>query len=158
MFTIADIYNIAIQIEKNGEREYKKAALKSSLPELRELYTWMAEQEGLHADWFARIMLEKPEQSKSQQELNKMGREMLQKIIRESHFPVEEKELEEITDPIDAVNFAILQEKETIDLYQFISSLVEDNDVKADLQKIVIEEEGHITILDKMRHDIGGTQ
>ncbi|MBM9519282.1 ferritin family protein [Desulforhopalus vacuolatus] len=158
MFTIADIYNIAIQVEKNGEKEYEKAAIKTSLPKLRELYTWMAQQEGLHANWFAQLMLEKPEQSKSQQELNTMGREMLQKIIRESHFPVEEKELEEITDPLDAVNFAILQEKETITLYQFIFSLVEDREVKTDLQKIVAEEEGHITILEKMRRDLGGDQ
>ncbi len=158
MFTIADIYNIAIQVEKNGEKEYKKAALKTSLPKLKEVYTWMAKQEGLHANWFTRLMREKPDQSKSQQELNEMGREMLQTIIRESHFPVEEKELEEITDPVDAINFAILQEKETITLYQFLSSLVEDDDVKADLQEIVAEEEGHITILKQMRCDLGEDQ
>ncbi len=154
MFTIADIYNIAIQIERNGEREYKKAAEKTDDPELSRLYSWMSTEEKAHAEWFARMLREKPVESSSRRELDEMGREMLQKIISDSSFPVDEKELQEITDPLEAVDFARFQEQETIDLYEFLSSLIEDEEVRADLRLIIEEEQEHIRTLSRMRAGI----
>ena len=45
MFTVADIREIAVQIEKNGEAAYRAAAQLISDSAVSEIFTWMAEEE-----------------------------------------------------------------------------------------------------------------
>jgi rubrerythrin len=52
MFTIADIRHIAIQIEKNGEETYRKAASEATDPDIGQILGKMADDEKRHAQWF----------------------------------------------------------------------------------------------------------
>ena len=45
MFTINEILNMAIQIEKNGEAVYRKSIEQISDPKLVSLLEWMADEE-----------------------------------------------------------------------------------------------------------------
>ena len=87
MFTIADIRDIAIQIEKNGEKSYREAARKAADPEIAEIFNWMADEEKRHAQWFETIESE-AELTEEQQELEKMGRRLLQEMVEgQTFFP-----------------------------------------------------------------------
>lgn len=149
MYTIADIYNIAIQIERNGEREYKKAAQKTDNEKMKALYTRMAKQEGEHASWFAKLLLQKPERNLNERELNEVSRNMLQDIIKDAKFPINGKDLDEIDNPAEALQFSIALEEDTIAFYQFLSDLIEDNETKKELQQIIQEEQSHAESLRK---------
>jgi len=52
LFTINEILDIAIRLEKNGEAVYRNAIDKISNPTLISLLEWMAAEESNHAKWF----------------------------------------------------------------------------------------------------------
>ena len=53
MFSSREIFDLAIQIEKNGETFYRDALKQISNPSLRSLLQWLADQEVKHREWFA---------------------------------------------------------------------------------------------------------
>ena len=55
MFSLKDIIDIAVQIERNGERVYRNAALKIENPSLRSLLLSLAGDETQHAKWFEEL-------------------------------------------------------------------------------------------------------
>ncbi len=144
MFTIADIYTIAIQIERNGEQEYRQAAQQAEDMAMKKLYLEMAEQEAEHAAWFARLLKNAPQQNIEEEDLGEFGAKMLQDIVKNAQFPVEGKRLDEIENPQEAMQFSIALEEDTITFYQFISDLLEDKEAKKELQQIIAEERLHV--------------
>ncbi len=58
MFTIKEILDMAIRIEKNGEVVYRNAIEKISNPALVSLLKWMADEEVNHAKWFSKLKQE----------------------------------------------------------------------------------------------------
>ena len=74
MFTMADIREIAVQIERNGEDAYRKAAESVSDSALSEIFKWMAEEEKVHRAFFSTIESSEPI-SEEQRELEVMGRQ-----------------------------------------------------------------------------------
>ena len=49
MFTAGEVFDLAIQVEANGERYYRFAQSRVIRDRLRELLTWLADQEVQHA-------------------------------------------------------------------------------------------------------------
>ncbi len=60
MFTIGDIRNIAIQIERNGEETYREASKVAKDSDVVEMLVWMADEEQRHAKWFSDLRSAKP--------------------------------------------------------------------------------------------------
>ena len=102
MFTIGDIRNIAVQIEENGEKTYRKAASLAATEQVAAIFEWMADEEQRHARWFARLRAKKVLTAK-QREIEDMGRMLLQDMIRGNTFLLDEKELKNAQDMQDAV-------------------------------------------------------
>ncbi len=144
MYTIADIYNIAIQIERNGEAEYRQAAQQTTDAEMKKLYLEMARQEAEHAAWFARLLEKTPDRQVKEDELDELGAELLQNIVKEARFPVDGKGLDEIDNMHEALMFSIALEEDTITFYQFLSDLLEDKETQQDIEQIIREEKRHI--------------
>ncbi|UCD91196.1 MAG: rubrerythrin, partial [Desulfobacterales bacterium] len=55
MFTITEIIDIAMKIEKNGETIYRNAIEKIPVPSLVPLLEWIANEEANHAEWFSNL-------------------------------------------------------------------------------------------------------
>ena len=53
MFSIQEILDLAIRLEKNGESVYRTAAAKLFRADLVSLLVWMADEEVKHARWFS---------------------------------------------------------------------------------------------------------
>lgn len=142
MFRIKDICNIAIQIERNGEAAYRQAAETVSDPDIAELFSWMADEERRHADWFAAIELETPIPPEHA-ELEAMGRSLLQDMVSNETFSLDRDALTTATSLGEAARQATVFEEDTILFYEFLRGLIDDPDTGRQLARIIEEERRH---------------
>ncbi len=149
MFSVADIRNIAVQIEKNGEETYRNASLVSAHPEVAAILARMAEDERRHAEWFAAIRSEKP-LSEEQREIEAMGRTLLQDMVKGNTFLLEQGELERAKSVAEVLARAKSFEQDTILFYQFIQGLLDEPDAAHWLDRIIAEERNHILHLEHL--------
>jgi len=149
MFTIADIREIAIQIEKNGEEAYRQAAEAVSDPAICEIFTWMADEEKRHGQWFATLTSTDP-LTEEQLELEKMGRQLLQEMVGDQTFSLDQKLLADTTEFGDALAQSKAFEQDTIMFYEFLLNLINDEQARAQLDTIIKEERRHIKQLEEM--------
>ncbi|MEE4167253.1 MAG: ferritin family protein [Desulfocapsaceae bacterium] len=143
MFTIADIRDIAIQIEENGEKAYRQASQEAADPEIAEMFAWMADEEKRHARWFATIESDKT-LSEEQQALEEMGRGLLKEMIADQTFSMEHQELLAVKTFQEMVVQSKSFEQDTILFYQFIKGVLDDEDACRQIDLIIAEEKRHI--------------
>lgn len=153
MFTIGDIRNIAIQIEENGEETYRNAARVAKDPEVAKMLDWMADEEQRHAKWFAKLQSRKT-LSAEQQEIEAMGRTLLQDMVKGNPFLLDAKELENGQDIQEVLARSITFEQDTIVFYEFLTGFIDDQETVNQLQEIIEEERGHIRKLENL-HSTG---
>ena len=151
MFTIADIRDIAIQIETNGEAAYRQAAASVKDPVVRDVFLWMAAEEKRHATWFASFESDQT-LSEEQLELEKMGRHLLQEMVADQTFSLDKEMLRNTSDFDEALAQAQLFESDTVMFYEFLMNLVTEEDAKKQLEIIILEEKRHIDQLSEMRN------
>ena len=150
MFTVADIREIAIQIEKNGEDAYRQAAASVKDSAVRDIFLWMAEEEKRHAQWFAGFSSSEP-LSGDELELEKMGRQLLQEMVADQTFSLDRELLLATEDFDEALAQAQTFEDDTVMFYEFLLNLVSDDDAKKQLEMIILEERRHIEQLGEIR-------
>ncbi|MDP3478343.1 MAG: ferritin family protein, partial [Desulfoprunum sp.] len=92
MFTMADIRDIAIQIERNGEESYRQAGQSVVDTKLAGIFRWLAEEERRHAEYFASLSPDQP-LSPEQSEIEAMGRSLLQDMVRGKTFSLDQQSL-----------------------------------------------------------------
>jgi rubrerythrin len=146
MFAISEIYDLAIQIEKNGEAFYRDALKKFSHPALNTLLQWLAEEEIEHQKWF----IQKKEALKNPSEsvdLENVSGKILENILGDQTFSLKEADLSEI-DGMDALlGLAIEFEKDTIVFFEMIRVLIDDNETLEQLNEIIEQENHHVKTL-----------
>ncbi len=143
MFTIADIRNIAVQIEKNGEETYRKASLASKNLEIAQLLAAMAEDEKRHGEWLATIVSDKP-LTEEQREMEAVGRALLQDMIKGNAFLLAADELERAKSVGEVLTRAKGFEEDTILFYQFIEGFLDDPNAVDQMKLIIAEERRHL--------------
>ncbi len=155
MFTLADIRNIAIQIEKNGEESYRNAALTAEDSEIANIMNWMADEERNHGQWFENLRSDQP-LSAEQQELEAMGKTLLQEMVRGNTFLLAQSELESAADLMEVVTRSKTFEQDTILFYEFLMGLIDDRAISAQLQGIIQEERNHLHRLSRLEERFSG--
>jgi rubrerythrin len=149
MFTIADIRNIAIQIERNGEATYRKAANQASDPELAEVFMRMADDEMRHAEWFENIQTDR-ELTAEQSELEAVGKSILREMVKDKTFSLEEKTLAKVDNLTDLISESQGFEEDTILFYEMLSGFIEDPHTQEQLNRIIAEEKKHSEALQEL--------
>ena len=150
MFTLADIREIAVQIEKNGEAAYRKAAEMVKDSAISEIFIWMAEEEKVHRSFFKSI--ESSELiTEEQRELEEMGRQLLQEMVADQTFSLDKEMLLETDDFAEALTQAQALEKDTIMFYEFLFNLVSDDETRQQLELVIEEEKRHVEQLEVMK-------
>ncbi|MGI9536023.1 MAG: ferritin family protein [Desulfocapsaceae bacterium] len=150
MFTVADIREIAVQIEKNGEAAYRKAAEVITDSAVGDIFIWMAEDEKRHAEFFSKIESEE-RATEEQLQLEKMGRQLLQEMVADQTFSLDGEMLLKTTEFEEAITQAQLLEKDTIMFYEFLLNLVSDEEARQQLVEVIEEEKRHIEQLGEMK-------
>ena len=146
MFSLKDIIDIAVQIEKNGERVYRNAAQKIKNPLLRSLLYRLADEEAGHAKWFE-ALIETVTGTGDFQEQEKMGRALLKNAVGDQSFTLEDADFSSMETIEDLLKLAIEFEKDTVLFYGMLQPLIEDQKTLEQLHAIIQEEENHATCL-----------
>ena len=154
MFSMREIFDLAIQIEKNGEQYYRDAMKEISNPSLRSMLEWLAEEEEKHQIWFSERK-EKLHTEGDALELEEMGSSILQSILGDQSFSLKEADLSKI-DSVEAyIQLAIEFEKDSILFYEMIGSFIEDTETSEKLNEIIAEENRHIELLEDFQDTEG---
>jgi rubrerythrin len=149
MFTIADIREIAVQIEKNGEAAYRKAGDAAADPALGEIFHWMADEEKRHGEWFAAIESDQP-LTEEQVELERMGRQLLQDMVADQTFSLEQEQLGQVEGFTEMLSQSQSFEEDTILFYEFLQTMIGDPQARQQLEEIIAEERRHFEQLKEM--------
>ena len=150
MFTLADVRNIAVQIERNGEETYRQAAGQARDPELARIFSWMADEEKHHGELFAAIITDRT-LTAEQEELEAVGRSLLQDIVRSRTFSLEQQRLGKTTSLEDLLLQSIEFETDTIKFYEFLAGFLDDPEAIIQLNSIIEQECGHVRQLEQMQ-------
>jgi len=143
MFTIKEILDITIRIEKNGEAVYRHAVEKISNPTLVSLLEWMADEEVKHAKWFSNLLQELETPSKNPF-IEDMSHELLNDIIGGQSFSLKDVDFSQIENINDLIDIFIEFESDSILFYEMLQVLIQNDDTLTQLHKIITEEKNHI--------------
>ncbi|MGA7280014.1 MAG: ferritin family protein [Desulfocapsaceae bacterium] len=150
MFSVADIREIAVQIERNGEAAYRQAAELVSDQTIAEIFNWMADEEKRHAQWFSTIEAAEP-LTEEQVELEQMGRQLLQEMVADQTFSLDKKLLAQTPAFAEALEQARLFEKDTVMFYEFLLNLISEEQPRLELERVIREEKRHMDQLEEMK-------
>ena len=146
MFSIIEILDMAIAIEKNGEAVYRKALKKISEPELISLLTWMADEEVKHAEWFSELK-DDIETEHANPFVEEMSRELFNDLLGDESFSHKKLDFSKIEQIDDLIAVFIEFEKDTALFYQILEPFIADEETLENLKKIIAEENNHIAQL-----------
>ena len=142
MFTIDDIIDLAVRIERNGEKILRQAQAELSDQALVSLLKWMENEERQHAEWFARL---RPVVLKNSdmRHLKEMGQDLLADLLGDQGFSLGDADFSTIPDIKGLVSTLVEFENDTVLFYQLIRSAVTDDKTLNLLDRIISEEENH---------------
>jgi rubrerythrin len=146
MFTPLDILDVAIQLERNGEKVFKDAVEKVRHRDLEDLLKWMADQEKAHIQWFSELKAKITEPF-TNPILQEMGQVILQKTLEGASFNLKNVDFTEIDEIKELLNLFIEFEKDMAIFYELLLSFVEDQESHDLLEIIIDEEHNHVRLL-----------
>ena len=146
MFSLDDILNIAVQLENNGEKVYRRAAARANLASLSSFMIWMADQEATHAEWFEQLKVGAVEME-ADPGLVKMGKALLEDVMGERSFSLDDLDLSQVENLQELIRVSIEFEEDTVLFYEMLAAFVREKEGRALLEKIIAEEHRHVRML-----------
>ena len=147
MFSIREIFDLAVRIEENGEKFYREALKGISVLSIRSLIEWLADEEVKHKEWFLnRRNTVKAKTDNIQME--DMGSRILKEIMGDQTFSLKEVDVGTINTLGDLIAIAIEFERDTVLFFEMLSALVDDKTTTEGLAEIIEEENRHIALLE----------
>ncbi len=146
MFTPVDILDVAVQLERNGEKVFRDAVKKVRHRDLAELLEWMADQERVHIQWFTELK-SKIKEPFTDPVLQRMGREILQETLEGASFNMKSVDFSKIDEIKELLYISIEFEKDTAIFYELLLNFVEDQETKDLIERIIDEEHNHAKLL-----------
>lgn len=146
IFRAADIVELALEIEKNGEAFYRAVAKKTSKSDLKALFEDLAQQEVLHFKTFQRLGRTTWDKPLMPPEQWQEYLDYLQATVQSAFFQGEEQALaqaDQVTNEEEAIHMAMDFEKETLLFFHDLRDLVPPGE-KATLSHIIAEEKSHL--------------
>jgi len=153
MFSAHEILDMAIQIERNGEQIYRRAAEQLTDESLLSALRWMADEEAEHALWFAELKEALQREAGHDLLAEEFGRELFDGILQDRSFSLEDVDFTRIRHLAALVETFIEFEKDSILFYQVLQSFVQDEETRRKLAAIISEEERHIEKLRSLLDD-----
>jgi rubrerythrin len=150
MFTLRDVLDMAVQIERNGALVYREALSRTTDPELEEMLAWMADEEDRHARYFA-DMRESLSSEGDNRLLDELGKLMLESIVGNRSFSLEEVDFSKIEAVNDLIAVMIAFEEDTVQFYRLFRNFLTDAAELKSLDDVIVDEEAHIRKLEQCR-------
>ena len=154
MFTAAELLDMAVKVENNGEAVYRSAIDKVKTPELVCLLQWMADEEAAHARFFSELK-RNLETKRRNPFVEEMSRELFDDLLGNQNFSLKEVDFSAIEKSDTMIDVFIEFEKDSVIFYKILEPFVEDPVAREHLQKIIEEENHHIR---KLQNFIGSNE
>jgi rubrerythrin len=148
MFSASEVFDIAIQLEENGERFYRQAVLHVTDENLQKLLIWLAEQEMHHRELFVE-MKSTFKRAPEDRWAEEASGAILQSAMGEHGFSLDEVDFSTIPSEEALMKVAIGFEQDGILFYELISSFVTDAATHMELERIIQEERAHIGLFEE---------
>lgn len=157
IFQASEIVEFAIRIEQNGYAFYAGVEEKLANPAVKELITHLKNEEKQHEETFRNLL---PNLSPANLRETYPGEyEDYLKIIVDTHIfgkvNSAEEALEKVETEVDALNFAMGFEKDTILFFRELRDLVTEKD-KGVIDRLIQEEQSHLRKLAIIKAEILG--
>lgn len=149
MFSLKDIVDIAVQIEQNGEKIYRRAAENIQNPSLSTLLEWLADEEVKHIEWFEALKDKIPDTGEHPEQA-KFGRALLQNAVGTHSLALEDADFFAMEKVQDLINLVMEFENDTVLFYKMLQPLIEDQETLEQLHVVIQEEEDHAERLKKV--------
>ncbi len=146
MFTASEIFDLAIQVEVNGEDFYRGALGRVAQNEVKELLGWLADHEARHRSEFEDLKDRFRGQSGKDPISGATG-DALRSAMGRHAFSLDELEINSIQDVKEILRAAIEFEEDAILFYEFIGSLINDAHALATIAEIRSQEMDHRDLL-----------
>jgi rubrerythrin len=147
MFTAVEVFDLAIQVEANGERYYRFAQSRVIRDPLRELLAWLADQEVQHTGTLQQLKEEACGAAGSFEQIDGLSRTALRSAMGRHAFSLDELEIHSIRNEKELLQFAIGFEEDSIQFYEFIAFFISEPRVLAAIDRIRAEELDHKRLL-----------
>lgn len=148
MFTLSEIIDLAIRIEKNGENTYRKAQNEVPSSELASMLRELADDEADHEQWFAKLR-EDMDTEIADPKLEEMGRSILTSVLDDQAFSMTDVDFSRIDSITSLLKLSLEFEKDTIIFYEMLKEFIEDGKVLSGIDKIIEEENRHVKRLEE---------
>lgn len=145
-FRAADVTELAMQLEKNGEAFYRAVAQKLDLPQVQALFNDLADQEVMHFKIFSRLAQSLHEQPFMTDEEWDQYQSYLESTVQSAFFEGPDKALsvaDLVRDEQEALGMAMRFEKETMLFFFDLRDVVPEKD-RETITRVIAEEKKHL--------------
>ena len=149
MFSALDILDIAIRLEKNGEKTYRDAGTHTTDEELQAMLSWIADEERSHARWFTELK-SRLSAGEDHHLMAELSRALVEDVVRGQTFSLQEVDFETIDTAAKMLRTFIGFEDDTIDFYEVLKTFIDDPVILGQLEQIIAEEKKHINRFEEL--------
>ena len=155
MFTAEEIFDLAVQIEENGEAYYREAVKVVAEPSIRGLLAWLADEEVRHRKCFIDL------KSAARSGLNddwagRISGAFLQSSVNEHAFSLDDIDFSQIQSVGDLLRIAVGFEQDSIMFYEILQGFVTELSVGKHVSEILKEERRHVEMLEEKMGEVHG--
>lgn len=143
MFSIHEVIDIAVQLEKNGEKIYQNARDLTDNISLIGLLEWIIEEEQNHVEWLAELKND-IELIDDHKLIAEISQTLVSDYVGEQAFSLQDVDFSQIENTQDLIQIFIDFEKDTIVFYEMLRSFVIDKKTIKIIDQIIGEEQNHI--------------
>ena len=154
-FNASEIFQFAVRIEENGEKFYRKVADLSDDTNLKNLFTFLADEEVRHKQTFGELLskIEKYEPSETYTgEYFAYLKAYADQIVFSSMI---DRELDEKMNPVSSLEFGIRRELDSILYYLEVKKAVPETQRHL-IDTIIDEERSHFLKLSNLKKTLQG--
>ena len=153
-FNPSEIYQFAVRIEENGEKFYRKMTDKLDNKKVKELFTFLADEEVEHKAIFKNLLSKfenyNPPESYPREYFAYLEAYTENIVFSFSKF---DDDISKINDMKTALRFAIGKELDTIQYFQEMKNLVQKSENKK-IEAIIEEERKHVVKLFELQREL----
>ena len=151
-FNAEEIYQIGVEIEKNGEAFYREAAASTDDEDAKKLFNDLAVWEKGHIKLFEDLKSSLPSNLKPDEGLDLDGqKEMYLKAAADSHVFVRNKDVAALVGtcngPADVLRMAMGFEKDSVVVYTSMKAMVPKKLGQDTIDRLIDEEVQHVAML-----------
>lgn len=152
IFNADEVYEIGVEIEKNGREFYQTAAEQAENPEMSEFYNDLADWEEKHIELFEKLRSELPDKAGEETVFDPDNQKHLYlKAAADSHIFRKNLDISTLIkgckSPKEVLDIAMQFEKDSIVYYNTMITLVPERLGKGKVEWLINEELSHISIL-----------